>query len=312
MTPLVSIVFPVYNCSKFIRQSLNSILNQTYTNLEILICDDGSTDNTRDILESYVDPRITFLHNDTNQGNIYTRNKLFEAAKGEYLTIQDADDWSDPERIQLQLEKLRINSHIGGCGTNYYIVRPNSNKILSHKMYDDIPLIVEKEWKMVPASLMIRREVYEAIGNLDPYFQRLFGEDRYWINKILERYPLLQIAKPLYYYRVNPNSLTNIIDNPRKMIVIELIKELLRQRGTTNSDWLEKKDFIKLKEFEDNLLGDKEFISEQLRLYAAVAIDQRRYSEASNLLLKSFQNHLLTTKQISTLIYLIKSFLKVV
>ncbi len=117
--PLVSVIIPAYNCERFIIQSLDSIINQTYQNLEIIVCDDASKDKTRKIIDSYSDPRIKRFHNEYNMGYLITWNKLMAFATGEYITFQDADDVSDTKRIEILLKAFYNFPEISAVGSNY-------------------------------------------------------------------------------------------------------------------------------------------------------------------------------------------------
>lgn len=109
---LVTIFIPAYNAEKYIKECLDSIVNQTYKNLDILIIDDGSTDNTSKIIETYNDERIRLIKNKENKGLPYTRNLGLKESKGEYIAIMDADDISYIDRIEKQVNVLNKNNKI--------------------------------------------------------------------------------------------------------------------------------------------------------------------------------------------------------
>ncbi len=111
-SPLVSVVMPTYNRANLLKTSINSILNQTYKNFELIIIDDGSKDNTKNIIFSYNDKRIHYYSNPTNKGISYSRNKGFSLAKGKYIMIMDDDDFSLPNRMELQVNFLEKNKNI--------------------------------------------------------------------------------------------------------------------------------------------------------------------------------------------------------
>ena len=96
---LVSIIMPTYNCGRFIADAIQSVLAQTYKAWELIIVDDGSTDNTADIVTSFSDPRIRYLSNEQNMGAALTRNKALREAKGHYIAFLDADDLWTPEKL---------------------------------------------------------------------------------------------------------------------------------------------------------------------------------------------------------------------
>jgi glycosyltransferase involved in cell wall biosynthesis len=110
---------PVYNTEKYLRASIESILNQTFRNFELIIVDDGSTDNSFSIIKEYSlkDSRIVALQNEQNSGLSFTRNKCLNHSRGRYIAIQDADDISLPERLQKQVSFLEKEQHIGYCGS---------------------------------------------------------------------------------------------------------------------------------------------------------------------------------------------------
>lgn|GEM_PF-851301 len=117
--PLVSVIIPLYNAEKYIYQALQSILEQSYQNLEILIIDDGSTDKSREIVEQFDSKKIIYLQNKVNLGVSATRNRGFELANGEYIALMDADDISMVTRIEKQVRFLEENPHIGLVSSHY-------------------------------------------------------------------------------------------------------------------------------------------------------------------------------------------------
>jgi glycosyltransferase involved in cell wall biosynthesis len=135
-TPLISVIMPVYNGEKYIRETIDSVLNQTYRNFEFIIVDDGSTDSTRQIVSSYDDKRIVPLSLPRNQGVCNARNQGTGIAKGEYIAFCDADDLYGPNRLQTQLDFLTANPSVDVCGS-YFIVFENGQEILvKHPLHD--------------------------------------------------------------------------------------------------------------------------------------------------------------------------------
>ena len=103
MKELVSVIMPTYNCGRFIKESIDSVLAQTYENWELLIVDDYSTDETETIVSTYNDQRIHYLRNTSNMGAALTRNKAIREAKGRYIAFLDADDLWLPEKLARQV-----------------------------------------------------------------------------------------------------------------------------------------------------------------------------------------------------------------
>ena len=108
---LVSIIMPAYNCEHFIAEAIRSVLAQTYTDWELLIVDDCSTDNTAQIVASFDDTRIVYQRNEKNMGAALTRNKALQIAKGHYIAFLDADDLWAPEKLEHQIAFMEKNGY---------------------------------------------------------------------------------------------------------------------------------------------------------------------------------------------------------
>ena len=116
--PIVSVVMPVYNGSQYLREAIDSILNQTFKDFELIIVNDGSTDNSEDIILSYKDPRLCYIKNEKNSGICITLNKGLDYAHGKYIARMDCDDISLPERFKKQVDYLERHQNIGAIGTD--------------------------------------------------------------------------------------------------------------------------------------------------------------------------------------------------
>lgn len=115
--PKVSVVMPAYNAEKYIGEAIESILNQTFTDFEFIIINDGSTDGTKDIILEYDDPRIVLLENEKNSGIVVSLNKGIQFARGQYIARMDSDDISLRNRIERQVSFLDNHAHIGVVGS---------------------------------------------------------------------------------------------------------------------------------------------------------------------------------------------------
>jgi len=113
---LVSVVLPAYNCPAYLGMAIKSILDQTFENYEFIIIDDGSTDNTPEIIQTFIDPRIRFFQQQ-NQGLAATLNRGIELARGKYIARMDQDDISMPERLAKQVKYLDSHPECGMIGT---------------------------------------------------------------------------------------------------------------------------------------------------------------------------------------------------
>ena len=145
MNDLVSIIMPSYNTGKFIAESINSVLNQTYKNWELIIVDDCSTDNTDSVVKNFQDTRIRYFKNEVNSGAAISRNKALREAKGRWIAFLDSDDLWMPEKLEKQIAFMEQNGYSFSY-TNYIEIDESSNpngtkvtgpkRITKHGMYN--------------------------------------------------------------------------------------------------------------------------------------------------------------------------------
>lgn len=131
--PLVTVFLALYNAEKYISEALESILEQTYSNLEIIIVNDASTDNSLEIIKQYDDKRIRIINNEENKGIPYTRNVGLKEARGKYIAIMDSDDISKLDRIKKQVEFMEMNNEISAVGTYYETFGGRLNRKVTNK-----------------------------------------------------------------------------------------------------------------------------------------------------------------------------------
>lgn len=134
MIPKVTVLMPVYNGEKYIREAIESILNQSFANFEFLIIDDGSTDNSVKIIETHKDSRIRLVRNPENLQLVATLNKGISLAKSEYIARMDCDDISLPERLAKQVVFLDDNPEVGVLGTGFETIGKEGNVISSTQL----------------------------------------------------------------------------------------------------------------------------------------------------------------------------------
>lgn len=130
--PLLSVVMPVYNAEKYLQETIDSILKQDFTDFELIILNDKSTDNSKAIIEKNAasDSRIIFVDKVENVGPARLRNEGFSLSTGEFIALMDADDISKPNRFTKQLDFLRTHPEIGVCGTFYTLFKPDGKRQL--------------------------------------------------------------------------------------------------------------------------------------------------------------------------------------
>lgn len=308
-SPRVSVVMCAYNGIGVIERAVGDIRAQRFVDWELVISDDGSVDGTRDYLAGLNDQRIRVILQDRNLGYVRNKNKAIAAARGYYVTQQDQDDRTHPERLSLMVGALeRSGLAIVGCGYRKFDV---SGKLRFEtalgretviKGYD--PVLTYPFW--FPA-LMVRREVYAAIGLFDEFFAGAFGDDLYWTAKANERFPILCLPDRLYDYVESVGSITSLAGSNRKLIISDLLEQLLSQRRLTGTDDLEAGRADALEQF---LLADKGLLARKLQVYAARAIDQGRWAEARALIGRAFGLAPLRPALIRTILYYCRTALR--
>ncbi len=137
MNPVISVILPVYNAASFLKEAIDSILNQSFSDFELLIYDDGSTDSSRNIIDTYQDKRIVRHYSDINQGLISVLNRGLNDAKGKYIARMDADDICLPDRFIKQLSFMELHPDYGICGTQLQLI--HNDQVLSRPV-DDLAL----------------------------------------------------------------------------------------------------------------------------------------------------------------------------
>lgn len=221
---------PVFNCELYIREAIESILKQTFSNFEFLIFDDGSTDNTRNIIESYSDKRIKLIINEHNIGLTASLNKGIEIAKGDYIARMDGDDISLLKRLAKQIEYLEKNQQIGICGTwistfgfeKKTIVKYQTNsKILKIQPLFSSPL--------AHPSIMIRKKFIEKLSlKYDTKYS--IAQDYDLWSKCVFYFDIGVVDTVLLKYRTfNPSSrkaYTERQTNETKQIYISILSKL--------------------------------------------------------------------------------------
>ncbi len=207
--PRVSALMPVYKTPEpYLREAIESILNQTFTDFEFLILDDCPTDSRKDIVRSYQDKRIKYIANKTNLGISESRNKLIDMAKGEYLAVIDHDDISVPDRLEKEVEYLDNHPEIGVVSGD--LITLASKKIVTNPT-DNQTIKVElvKKCAIAHTASMIRKSVllqhnirYEE--NFSPC------EDYMLWGRLIDKTMFHNLPEVLVYYRDGDDNISHI------------------------------------------------------------------------------------------------------
>jgi len=210
MAPKVSILMSVYNGEKYLSESINSILNQTFEDFELIIVNDASTDNSLNILKQYDDKRIFIINNKKNIGLTKSLNKALKVARGIYIARMDADDISKKTRIEKQVKFMDAYPEIGVLGSNYYEMDTNGNRLISKinipETDEQIRKVLFKYNPFIHSSLMIRKSVLDKIGYYDESFKA--SQDYDLILRILAKYPGHNLKEELVVKTIDFNSIS--------------------------------------------------------------------------------------------------------
>jgi len=208
--PKVTVLMAVYNCEKYLRQAIESILGQTFSDFELLIIDDGSTDNSSAIICSHTDGRIRVLRNNINKGEAYSRKRALEEARGEYIAVLDADDIALPHRLEVQVNFMDTRPDIVLLGSSYEIIDKNGNVLQLRRALNNHLAI---HWRMLfgnpicNSSSMFRRVTALEIGGYDK--ERYFAVDYDLWSRFAVVGKIEQLDEVLVKYRHHEESLVN-------------------------------------------------------------------------------------------------------
>ncbi|QED37761.1 glycosyltransferase [Antarcticibacterium arcticum] len=223
--PLISVILPVYNREKYIEDAINSILDQSLDNFELIIIDDGSVDGTVSKIRTYTDNRIKFFQNQKNRGVAFSRNIGIKKARGTFIALMDSDDISKSQRFAKQVNIFNNNPDISICGS--WMEAFFSGKLIKQPELDNqIKAQLFFNCSINNNSVMYRRK---ALQNL--FFDKNFehGEDyEFWIRASWKR-KFYNIQESLVRYRYHDGQLTQIFKNEQEKIGVNLRLALFKK-----------------------------------------------------------------------------------
>lgn len=208
-TPLVSVLLAVYNGGLLLDEAIHSILAQTFTDFELLVIDDGSTDDSSQRAASFNDPRIRILRNETNIGLTRSLNRGLAEARGEYVARQDADDISLPNRLAAQVEFLRSNPSVVLVGTSAVRINPKGTRIGTNDMpttHEAIRWASLVDNPFLHTSVMFRRAVVQEAGGYDEEF--VVCQDYALWNRLAAKNRVANLPERLVLMREHESSMT--------------------------------------------------------------------------------------------------------
>ncbi len=245
MNPKISVIMPVYNGGLYLDSAVKSILNQSLTNFEFIIIDDGSTDSTGQQIEQYaaVDNRIIALRNPVNQGIVYTLNRGLLLARGTYIARMDADDVSTPNRFEKQVSYLDQHPEIGVLGTNLRYIDPEGSFLnegrLKHMRPESSPFI---HWSLLwrcaiyHTTVMFRRSLIEETGfQYDESYK--YAEDYDLWTRLMHHTRLFRLHDTVVDVRLLTSGISTSRSQQQRELTIRIrCREIQRYIDDTQND----------------------------------------------------------------------------
>lgn len=209
--PEVSVIIPTFNRAHLVKKAISSVLGQTYRDLEVIIVDDFSKDNTSEIISEIKDERLKYVKHAQQKGASEARNTGVAASNGTYLAFLDDDDEWFPEKLQLQMDLFQEKPETGMIYTGYFYIDAKSKKTIREfkpkkKGFLDDQLL-EKNCVGTTSTAVIKRECFIAVGGFDNKLRGCQDWDL-WI-RLAKQYPIDFIAKPLVNFLIHEVRITN-------------------------------------------------------------------------------------------------------
>jgi glycosyltransferase involved in cell wall biosynthesis len=245
MLPLVSVVIPTFNRSRFIAEATASALNQTYHNVEVIVVDDGSTDNTRDLLHARFssDARFRYVYQN-NQERSRARNHGIRVARGDYIAFLDSDDTWYPRKIELQVNLMLENEDVVMCVTWWDLFGEGvQRQIIPYPTEADIAggqfeqLMIQTN-RIGSATPLVRKAIFSEVGVFNP--KLVIVEDYELWTRIALAGPVALVAEVLASHRVHPGNSEHPLSADEYLSVAVSIKERMPKQ------WLRKKQEFRL------------------------------------------------------------------
>lgn len=241
--PLLTIMMPSYNYARFLRQAIDTILSQSFSDFEFLIIDDGSTDESAEIIRGYLplDKRIRAIFHDRNQGMLQCVNEGTEKAQGKYIHYLAADDFRYPGFLEKCMKVLIEHPEVGMCATQFHY--GNEKKLILETCgfetngqtlflnpQDAVHCFFKQNLKIFALAAILKKELVQKYKGFDPLLYYL--SDWYLLNEIAFNHPLALIKEPLSRFRIHDCNFSNVYRHNKKtkMAAYRRLFEKLNQK----------------------------------------------------------------------------------
>ncbi len=244
--PIVSVVIPCYNAEKFIGETIRSVLDQSLRDLEVIVVDDGSTDNSETMIQGISDPRINYIKT-SNHGVSKARNTGLAVAKGKYVSWLDADDLFETSNLQKKVHFLEDNPDLAWVHSQEIVFESKTGRKLSTSTGKagkvlELLLLLEETVIHSPSSVVMRRQVAEEIGGFNEQLS-ICADWEYWV-RISQQFELGFLQEPLVRYRIHEHQMHMNID-AMKTEMLPAVASLHKQ-GYYDNEALHAKSVSKL------------------------------------------------------------------
>jgi glycosyltransferase involved in cell wall biosynthesis len=224
IVPKISVIMPVYNASKYLSEAIQSILNQTFEDFELIILNDNSTDDSLDIIKKIqlLDPRIVLINKEKNYGPAILRNEGFNISRGEYIALMDADDISLPTRFEKQIELLKNNPQIDLCGTWYTKFGEHiKDEMIKHYEFDnDLKVYFLRGCYIANPTVLMRKKIITDYRYDSTYFPM---DDYELLTRLIAKFTFYNIQESLLRYRWHATNISK-----SKEVNLEQIQNKIR------------------------------------------------------------------------------------
>lgn len=292
--PLVSIVIPAYNSGDYILETIDSITIQTYNNIEVIVVNDGSTDQTKSIVSSITDKRVKIITIENSGGPSKPRNVGVKASRGDYVAIFDSDDVMHPEKIKTSINAFIKCPEASFLFTNFQTIDGDGN-IIKESFLDNYKTLYDLEHKVISASermitgkclingladanfigtssVIAKRDVFEDVGDFDENVKN--GDDYNMWARISLKYHSVFIDQPLHMYRVHDKSISksNQFNRLENLVYLHI-----KHASADFPDYFRRKNFIRVGKYSYTLaklsikMGDRPLA----RKYARLAVEYK-------------------------------------
>jgi glycosyltransferase involved in cell wall biosynthesis len=268
---LVSVIIPTYNRAHLLDRAVRSVLNQTYQNFEIIIIDDGSTDNTKDIIGQFEDDRIQYICQQ-RCGASSARNRGIEIAKGEYIGFLDSDDQWLPQKLEKQIKKFQeVSDKVGVVFTNFWIMWGNRKILGKTKMkrgyiYEDELF----EDHVTGTTILVKRECFDKIGGFDEKIPA--RQDYDLCLRISKYYHFDYVKEPVVNVNWNSGGRISVVENriEAALRLIEKIKKETQNKSRIARNKIISNHYFYLGVFcwgERNVRSARRFFMKAIKIY---------------------------------------------